>query len=361
MKKIITLLALAFCLNGNAQCTLTITVNSATICTGSPCTLTATGATSYTWSPATGLSATTGSVVTSSPVATTDYTVTGTTGTCTAIATAIVTVNLTPLPPTTITNPVKDCKEVAITLSVTPSASSIPVWYKEFNHNYVTTGSTYTPSTSNSQTEVFSVIDSSTTSGCTSSPLSLTVTVEPLPSIIINTITIDSAHCGINNGNVIINAVDSSAFGGTPPIHYQWYNTSGLIPNDTSLNLTNVAGGTYSLHITDANGCNATTTGGMNDYSVPIAGCAGIQQYNINNNISIYPNPANKIINLELKIKDIGNTQYTLYDVNGKVVKQVVIYNLKSIIDVSDLNEGVYNISISSSEGVVNKRIVIVK
>ncbi len=55
--------------------------------------LTAFGALTYTWSPSTGLTATTGASVTANPASTTTYTVTGTDGVgCTAIATTTVTV-----------------------------------------------------------------------------------------------------------------------------------------------------------------------------------------------------------------------------------------------------------------------------
>ncbi len=70
-----------------------VTVNSATICAGQSATLTATGANTYTWTPPTGLSATTGATVTASPATTTTYTVTGV-GSCgTSSATSTVTVN----------------------------------------------------------------------------------------------------------------------------------------------------------------------------------------------------------------------------------------------------------------------------
>ena len=52
------------------------------ICLGETATLTASGATSFTWSPATGLSATTGAQVLANPTASTRYTITGTTGNC---------------------------------------------------------------------------------------------------------------------------------------------------------------------------------------------------------------------------------------------------------------------------------------
>lgn len=56
----------------------TVTVNSDSICAGNTTTLTANGASTYSWSPATGLSATSGASVAASPTATTVYIVTGT-------------------------------------------------------------------------------------------------------------------------------------------------------------------------------------------------------------------------------------------------------------------------------------------
>ncbi len=88
---------------------------------------------------------------------------------------------------------------------------------------------------------------------------------------------------------------------------------------------------------------------------------AGITLYKVDNMFNIYPNPSSSIINVELKMKDVGNMQYILYDINGKAVKQAVIYNSQSLIDISNLNEGVYNISLISNEGIVNKRLVIVR
>jgi gliding motility-associated-like protein len=72
----------------------TVTVTSTTICPGATGTLTASGATTYSWTS--GLSATTGSAVTGSPGATTSYTVIGTTGTCTNSAVATITLYTPP-------------------------------------------------------------------------------------------------------------------------------------------------------------------------------------------------------------------------------------------------------------------------
>ena len=83
--------------------TVSLSVSSTPICVGSSTNLTASGATSYSWSNGLG----TGSTKTVSPTSTTTYTVTGTTNGCTGSTIATVTVNQNP------------------TVAITPSANPI--------------------------------------------------------------------------------------------------------------------------------------------------------------------------------------------------------------------------------------------
>lgn len=66
----------------NPTPSVTVTAPQYEICPGGSVVLTATGASSYTWSPGGSLSATTGAVVTASPTTTTTYNIQGTTGSC---------------------------------------------------------------------------------------------------------------------------------------------------------------------------------------------------------------------------------------------------------------------------------------
>jgi gliding motility-associated-like protein len=98
MKKLVVgfgiISVLSLQVNGQTSCT--ISVNSVSICTGASTVLTASGATSYTWAPAAGLSATTGNAVTANPLTSTTYTVTGQSACGTAISTSTVTILPTP-------------------------------------------------------------------------------------------------------------------------------------------------------------------------------------------------------------------------------------------------------------------------
>ncbi len=93
---------------------------------GAPVTLTATGASTYSWGPAAGLSATTGAIVDATPAVGTTYTVTGTDGNgCTATATALVNVSTMPTAFAT-ANPATIC----------PGSNSLLIGSGSFSFNY---------------------------------------------------------------------------------------------------------------------------------------------------------------------------------------------------------------------------------
>ncbi len=131
---------------------------------------------------------------------------------------------------------------------------------------------------------------------------------------------------------------------------YNW-NPGG----STTDSLAVTTSGIYSVTVTSENGsCISTNTA-----QVVFTNCTSIQQF-INNNeqINIYPNPNNG----SFFIEPSSTTKQVMqvYDVNGKPVLSQTI-NGKTTIDASALNEGVYNISLQSNDGVINKRLVIVR
>ncbi len=104
----------------------TVTVaGNLNICSGATTTLTAgTGYTSYTWSPAIGLSTTSGSVVTASPASTTTYVVTGASGACTSSTSVVL--NVTPAPTLTVSPDPVICSGTTVTL--TANGASTYTW-----------------------------------------------------------------------------------------------------------------------------------------------------------------------------------------------------------------------------------------
>jgi hypothetical protein len=86
---------------------------------------------------------------------------------------------------------------------------------------------------------------------------------------------------------------------------------------------------------------------------------AGINKITgINQQVSVYPNPSNGSFVVETNATEKQNVQ--IFDVTGKLVLTQSLTG-RTAIDGRSLNEGVYNISIIGSEGIVNKRMVIVR
>jgi len=85
---------------------------------------------------------------------------------------------------------------------------------------------------------------------------------------------------------------------------------------------------------------------------------ASIQKNKAQQTVSIYPNPAQN--NFTIETNNAEKQTLQLFDVNGKQILTKTI-NGTSNVDASNLNAGIYNISISNNQGVVNKKLVIVK
>ena len=217
----------------------TITVNSATLCAGVSATLTANGAANYTWTPATGLSTTTGSVVVANPASTSVYTITGGVGTCAAIpATSTVTIN--PSPTITVNN-ASICSSTSVTITVNGASSYS--WSPAAGLSS-TVGSMVvaSPGASTNYTIVGTSVD-----GCQGTA---TVTVLNSPAIT-TTVTSHSVTChGLGNGSATV-----TAGGGTGAFTYSWSPIGGI-----NSSATNISAGNYTCLVTDGIGCTTSAT-----------------------------------------------------------------------------------------------------
>ena len=217
----------------------TITVNSPSMCAGSPATLTASGASTYTWSPATGLSATTGSTVTANPAATTTYTVTGTSAAgCTGTATSTVTVN--PAPVISVNSATKCASAPAVTLTAT--GASTYAWSPATGLS-ATTGSSVTANPAATTTYT---ITGTSAAGCTGTTTA-TVTVNPNPTVTVNNATI----CTGATATLTANGAST----------YVWSPATGLSATTGATVTANPsATTTYTITGTSAAGCTGTAT-----------------------------------------------------------------------------------------------------
>ena len=92
-----------------------------------------------------------------------------------------------------------------------------------------------------------------------------------------------------------------------------------------------------------------------------LMGCntTGVEQKDLDNAFNMYPNPTNNIFHIDYTGVN-GDAVVNVYDINGKLILSQNMVG-KTIIDASSLSDGIYNVNITNSEGVVNKRLVITK
>lgn len=239
---------------------ITVSPTSATVCSGTATTLTASGGSTYTWSPSTGLSSTTGATVTATPTTTTTYTVTGT-GSCgTGTATTTITVNPVPTASASSNSPV--CSGTTLTLSTPAVAGATYSWSGPNGF----TSSSQNPSITNATTAASGTYTVTVTAnGCTSAPSTVNVTVNATPT---TTAGSNSPICAGSTLNLTATAVT----GGT----YSWQPNgfTSTQQNPGITNATTAASGTYTVTPT-ANGCvgtPATVTVTVNAMPVANAG-----------------------------------------------------------------------------------------
>jgi hypothetical protein len=149
-----------------------VAVNNASICLGQSAILTATGGLTYVWSPVTGLSATTGSTVSSSTTSTTVYTVIGTGANgCTNSATATVTVNALPTATITPATATTFCQGGSVVLNANTGAGLTYQWFNNTSAISGATSASYTATMSGSYTVT---VTNASTCSSTSTPVDVT-------------------------------------------------------------------------------------------------------------------------------------------------------------------------------------------
>ena len=214
--------------------TVTTAVGGA-ICSGGSTNITASGASTYSWSNGLGSS----NPVTVSPAITTTYTVTGTDGNaCTNTANAVVTVGGALPIITFTTNPSSGSICVGDIASITASGADIYVWSNGLGSS--------NPLTVNPTTNTTYTVTGTNTFGCSNTATTV-ITVNSFPSIIITY----NPSSGIICKSQKLAAIYANPTDGISSYNYSW-NTGGSSSSLTGLTPTSST--TYTVTVTNTDG-----------------------------------------------------------------------------------------------------------
>lgn len=285
------------------------------LCLGSSAQIEANGASTYSWSPATGLNTTTGPVVIASPTTTTTYTVTGTIGSCSRTLSVTIDVNPVPAAPTVTATggaaATTFCQGGNVTLN--SSSATGNQWYRDGNVIAGATSQTYVATEGGNYTTKI------TTNGCTSNASAATaVTVNAIPPQ--PTIT------------QVGSALQSSAAAGN-----QWLLNGVSIPGATGTSYTPPGSGLYSVQVTE-NGCTGQASAIFN-YTITATNDPVLDK-----KITIAPNPVRD----DLLIKYNGNGakfSVMLININGSALHRAS-FTTNYQIDMRKYSAGLYVVRI---------------
>jgi hypothetical protein len=93
---------------------------------------------------------------------------------------------------------------------------------------------------------------------------------------------------------------------------------------------------------------------GIDSVSQVVGICTGIED-KMTTDISVYPNPANDVLNLE----NMPNSEIEMYNSNGCLVLRKHINDNLSKIDIASLAEGIYLVKINNESGITSRKIFI--
>lgn len=226
---------------------------STTVCTGGSTDLLASGATNYTWTPATGLDNPNIANPTATPTTTTTYTVTGTNATgCLQTETVTITVGdeltLTPFPPVATV-----CASGEVALNVSGAVDY--VWSPSAGLS-ATTGSTVMASPS--LATIYTIVGTDA-NGCTATT---TIDVSIADELTLTAVADPPGICGGGSTNISVSGA----------MDYVWSPATGLSSTTGSIVTANPAAPTtYTITGTNADGCTGTTTIFIDIFADPTA------------------------------------------------------------------------------------------
>jgi hypothetical protein len=136
----------------------------------------------------------------------------------------------------------------------------------------------------------------------------------------------------------------------------QWYYNTNPIPGATSASYTVDTSGVYWVCVVDDEGCEDCSQ------VFEMSCCVGIEEANFNGEVSVYPNPNNGEITLEVEMQHEAELTVGLYDMVGKQVWMDSdlgqLTTLRKQYDLSSLPDGVYFIRIFADDQMTVQKLI---
>ncbi len=174
-------------------------------------------------------------------------------------------------------------------------------------------------------------IDSTYSSDGCDSVVTINLVVNPAPTVVVNADT-DTIEVG---ETVNFNTNGSTA------TSYSWDFGDGFTSSLNPVSHTFNSNGTFETVVTgEANGCTVSDT-----ITIVVGNGVGIDDMFLST-VNIYPNPTTGLITIEIEETTSESVSLTIQSINGKTLMSKQINQRKTVLDVSDIPNGIYFITI---------------
>lgn len=88
-------------------------------------------------------------------------------------------------------------------------------------------------------------------------------------------------------------------------------------------------------------------------------GYVGVEEEVVEQVFNIYPNPAQETVNVDLSCYDAGEYKISIYDMSGKLLKNKISVATQIFLDISDLSNGQYLVSVLNSGKFIGSKVLV--
>lgn len=169
-------------------------------------------------------------------------------------------------------------------------------------------------------------------------------TTQPDELIISITDTIHQTHPDTCNASAAV-----AVSGGNAPYSYSWDDDASSMTNSVD----SLCADDYTVTVIDASGCISSTDVEIELDYVDLTSTDNLVQ---DESLMVYPNPSSGMVNIN---SDKNIIKYDLYSTSGQLIKSE---NLNSkTLNISNLSAGIYQVVIHFENGIVTKRLEVIK
>ncbi|MGB0982448.1 MAG: T9SS type A sorting domain-containing protein [Saprospiraceae bacterium] len=165
-----------------------------------------------------------------------------------------------------------------------------------------------------------------------------------------------STTAAADTTNSMIGSATVTATGGVGGYTYNWNVAGGA----TTSEVTGLVAGTYTVTVTDANGCSETATVIIENFEFPV----NTRELDYIADLGVFPNPTRGNVTITLELSRYADVSVKIYNLTGQVVEDLGLHNTTNEtfqLDLSNYASGMYYVRFIIDGDVITRKLMLNK